>query len=233
MRTFSDELEQYEYFKYTNLNQLIFVKNEIDKVFNKLQILSSPKTKDFLPLDLRLYFCDMVVLCEPMGYAKYIEQIKPTLQLLNVYEDAIRLLPQSTETEINVDSVYIFFKSLNEITKLKGIDETWFLIYGGNDGQALLLNKDLFKFLSHFIKDAKSKPVNIETWRELMIWGYAPKPDINLQSKIPSPGDKIDHNSLGLGIIKTVSDRGVAVIDFELHGDRNVILQYAKYKFIN
>jgi hypothetical protein len=121
---------------------------------------------------------------------------------------------------------------MNNLLELKGIDEKWYLIYGGNDGQMILLTRELFEILNNEINDPKSKPMKVEDWLKIATYGTLSEPELIDTAIEPKVGDRINHRSLGLGIIQLISDRGVATINFELHGQRNVILQYAKFEIL-
>ena len=52
-----------------------------------------------------------------------------------------------------------FFKKINEILKTKNIDEQFYLLYGGNDLQTILLTDKQFSIISEYYKDnEKEKP---------------------------------------------------------------------------
>lgn len=52
-----------------------------------------------------------------------------------------------------------FFRKINEILKTKNIDEQFYLLYGGNDLQAILLTDKQFSIISEYYKDnEKEKP---------------------------------------------------------------------------
>lgn len=52
-----------------------------------------------------------------------------------------------------------FFKKINEILKVKNIDEQFYLLYGGNDLQTILLTEKQFSIISEYYKDnEKEKP---------------------------------------------------------------------------
>jgi hypothetical protein len=52
-----------------------------------------------------------------------------------------------------------FFKKINEILKTKNIDEQFYLLYGGNDLQTILLTDKQFSIMSEYFKDnEKDKP---------------------------------------------------------------------------
>ncbi|PZU22021.1 MAG: hypothetical protein DI622_06500 [Chryseobacterium sp.] len=52
-----------------------------------------------------------------------------------------------------------FFKKVNEILKAQNIDEQFYLLYGGNDLQTILLTKKQFSIISEYYKDnEKEKP---------------------------------------------------------------------------
>lgn len=52
-----------------------------------------------------------------------------------------------------------FFRKINEILKTKNIDEQFYLLYGGNDLQTMLLTDKQFSIISEYYKDnEKEKP---------------------------------------------------------------------------
>lgn len=52
-----------------------------------------------------------------------------------------------------------FFRKINEILKTKNIDEQFYLLYGGNDLQTILLTEKQFSIISEYYKDnEKEKP---------------------------------------------------------------------------
>ncbi len=52
-----------------------------------------------------------------------------------------------------------FFRKINEILKIQNIDEQFYLLYGGNDLQTILLTDKQFSIISEYYKDnEKEKP---------------------------------------------------------------------------
>jgi len=140
----------------------------------------------------------------------------------------------SSNTNIHVDSVYNLIKYLNQILDSYQIDENWYPIYGGNDGQLILLTPKQFEFLHETIKDAKSRPFEIEAWRKLVVYNKTEKSNYQSQTEEKVvEGSRIVHVKYGQGTVKEINNKGVAVINFKDGGERRIIMKYAKYELLN
>lgn len=233
-KTFSDKLEELEYFKYSPGEELLNLKKKIDENYSRIKILSTPMDDKYRPIDLRYYFCDGEDINEHNGYKEYIEYIRPTLEELKIYDEVKKNIPDSSDTSIHVDSVYNLIKLLNHILDSNRINENWHPIYGGNDGQLILLTPKQFEFLKETIKDAKSRPFEIEAWRNFVVYSKSEKSKSQAQTeKKVAEGSRIDHVKFGQGIIKEINDKGVALIEFNDGIERRIIMKYAKYEILN
>lgn len=233
-KSFSDKLEELGYFKYSPTKEIKALKEKIDESYNQIQILSTPKDEKYRPIDLRYYFCDGESIHEYNGYKDYVDYISPSLEKLGILDKVKGNISDSSTANIDVDSVYNLIKSLNRILDENRISETWYPIYGGNDGQLILLTPELFEFLSESIKDAKSRPFEIEAWRKLVIYSKSEQSNINLQQeKKVIQGNRIIHAKYGHGVIKEINEKGLALIDFKEHGERKIIIKYAQYEIID
>ena len=233
-KSFSEELEELGYFKYSPIEAIESLKKKVDKNYNQFKILSTPKDGKSRPIDLRFYFCDGESVHEENGYKEYVEYIRPTLKKLNIYDEVNAVIPTSSNTSIHVDSVYNLIKHLNQILDSNQIGENWYPVYGGNDGQLILLTPEQFKFLRESIKDAKSRPFEIEAWRKLVVFDKSGNSNTDNQvGKKVAQGNRIDHAKYGHGIIKEINSKGVAIIDFEGIGERKIIMKYAKYDILD
>ena len=233
-KTFSDKLEELEYFKYSPREEILNLKKKIDENYSRIEILSTPMDKKYRPIDLRCYFCDGEDIHEHNGYKEYIEYIRPTLEELKIYDEVKKNIPDSSDTSIHVDSLYNLIKLLNQILDSNRINENWYPIYGGNDGQLILLTPKQFEFLKETIKDAKSRPFEIEAWRKFVVYSKSEKSKSQPQTeKKVAEGSRIDHVKYGQGTIKEINEKGVAIIEFKDGGERRIIMKYAKYEILN
>jgi hypothetical protein len=232
--SFSDRLEELGYFKYSPSEEIENLKKRIDENYSQIEILSTPRDEKYRPIDLRYYFCDSEDIHEHNGYKEYIEYIRPTLEKLSIYDEVKKTIPDSSNTNIHIDSVYNLIMYLNQILDSNRINENWYPIYGGNDGRLILLTPKQFEFLVETIKDAKSRPFEIESWRKLVVYSKSERSNSQTQTeKKVVEGSRIDHVKYGQGTVKELNDKGVAVIDFKDGGERKIIMKYAKYKILN
>ncbi len=233
-KTFSDKLEELEYFKYSPREEILNLKKKIDENYSRFEILSTPMDKKYRPIDLRYYFCDGEDINEHNGYKEYIEYIRPTLEELKIYDEVKKIIPDSSDTRIHVDSVCNLIQLLNQILDSNHINENWYPIFGGNDGQLILLTPKQFEFLKEMIKDAKSRPFEIEAWRKFVVYSKTGKSEYQPETeKKVAEGSRIDHVKFGQGTIKEINKKGVAVIEFKDGIERRIIMKYAKYEILN
>jgi len=69
--SFSDKLEELEYFKYSPKEEILNLKKKIDENYNRIEILSTPMDEKHRPIDLRYYFCDGEDIHEHNGFEQH------------------------------------------------------------------------------------------------------------------------------------------------------------------
>jgi heme/copper-type cytochrome/quinol oxidase subunit 2 len=185
-QTFVDTLTSLGYFKYTDTKNLGTLKKEIERVFDKVKVLTtiSEEKKPFQCYCYRLYSCDGETLFELGGVEDYLRDIKPTFDKLKIplqWKDD-HFSDDATKHSIIInDKKYFPFKGdpndlrawgiatknfveiINDQLIIHNSDERVYPILFNNDGHIIFLTEKQYHFVSQYL-DKTERPMEINLW---------------------------------------------------------------------
>lgn len=182
-----EKLDEFGYFKYAALSDIPEIKNDLIDSLTKLNYLSyvSFDESPYNSKDYRHYHFDGEDLFEEGGFIWQLEAMKAlfdkmnfTVKISNHIEDWDNEKGLNHLITIN-GKEYIIFKNfngygwgeaaqrfaeiINDQLELQNKDERLYLVYGGNDGNAVYLTDNQFSLLDPILKGTE-RPLKIEDW---------------------------------------------------------------------
>lgn len=185
---FVNELDSFDYFKYTNqLDYLNLKEYFIDNFDPQGELAIQWDDKTSFSKDYRYYFCDGENVFEQDGVIKLLRELTPVFSKMNficnvtnnfeVWDEKNEWLNHRitiNEVEYSIfhnfkgygwgEAPYRIAQILNHELKKQNIDERFYLVNGGNDGRLALLNYDQYQLIYKTYKDKKWKPLEINEW---------------------------------------------------------------------
>jgi len=182
-----EKLDEFGYFKYAALSDIPEIKNDLIDSLTKLNYLSyiSFDESPYNSKDYRHYHFDGEDLFEEGGFIWQLEAMKALFDKMN-FKVEISNHIEDWDNEKGLNHLitingkeYIIFKNfngygwgeaaqrfaeiINDQLELQNKDERLYLVYGGNDGNAVYLTDNQFSLLDPILKGTE-RPLKIEDW---------------------------------------------------------------------